>query len=557
MRILPTGLALFVAVSILGGGYWAWQAYEFHRAERLMVERQYAEVIQRANRLIAFGPDADRALKIKLQAQIHLSPENAHREVMALLAEKDVADYPEISLGMLQYLVKSEQFELAHGLALRMEQMKTSDPDFQLLMAQIAINRGDVATALNRLSMAVTIDPNHAKAHLLRARILLSADNQAAHIQAKASLRVVAELRDPLREDALIMLATQPGLPLFESDREWLIKQLSNPERSTPTMRFLADTQRIILQPLARYGIAQEAVKREGKGDAVLLVRWLIEVGAYENLWQYLASDSGKSIVNGGRWRVDILTMLGRDPSCAQYILESGDFQVDDLSRAILETYVTLPDAVRSGDESSEWRRAYELALQSQLPDELQALGELARQAQWRASAEEALLAAFETSTKDDDKIRLAPAVFTQLSENGSTRAMISLSERLLEIEPGSPIYLNNQVYLEALLGEVSDVEIEELQEVVAKGGPNGIHSALALCLLQRGRLAEAEAHYAQLDPKYFGHPSCRLVGLLLAVESGDEVAAKKMVLDLKGSDLLPEEQELYDSARSKVMKAQ
>ncbi|WP_309385833.1 tetratricopeptide repeat protein [Cerasicoccus frondis] len=515
-----------------------------------MSERNYREVIPYADRLIAFGPDRQRAQKLRLRALVLMDPERANREVMALLLEEDVRDYPQISMGMLEYLVDAEQFEPAYALSKRMEESMSADPDFQLLMAKIAISRKDFDRALRSIDSLTTMNPNSAEGHFLRAQILLDSDNRAARIQAKASLRQVASLQDPLSFEALVLLATTPDLPMFDSDREWLIRQLSDPRSSTATKRLLADSQRIIMQPLMRVGVIRDAVKREGKDEPELLVQWLIGQQAYEALGAYLHSSNGQNVMQGGDWNMDLLATMGRDPECVRYLTADSDLPMDEVSRSMLLAYASASMAPRQLEPSEPWLAAFELATAQEDAEALEALGALALQQGWSQEAEEATVAAIETYSSSDDKLRLIPSALLFLEKNGNTQKMLELTNLALRFEPANISMVNNRVYLQALLQGPNEKDIEKLKTMLDQGGPNALNSALAFCLYQQGKTDEAEKFYARLDPKFYQVPSCRLLGMLIAKAQGDTDIAQKFMQGLQVNDLLPEELELYQAAK-------
>ncbi|WP_269537835.1 tetratricopeptide repeat protein [Cerasicoccus fimbriatus] len=535
--------------ALLGGGYWGWQRYSLFMAERAIAERNYRDAVKHSRLLLAYGVDKEPALEIYLRALIELSPENAYHEVMALLSERDARDYPEISRAMLSYLVQSNQFKPAHELSKKLEQSMSGDPDYQLLMANLAIKEDNVPAALERLSNASALNPTNSEARLLSGKLLLRTNNTAAKVQAKANLRAAAEQADEFGRQALFILATTPEIPLFDADRKWLIYRLREPRTSTAESRLLADNQQIILQPLGRTGVIQGAIKREGKDHPVLLVQWLIGQGAYAEMWNFLDSDVGEKLVGNGRWDAGIIAALSRDRVASQEFLNRTDKPIDALSRALMLAYLSAYAVGPGGEPTQQWQDAFELADQANAYDELNALCEIASRRQWNEAAAEAGLAAFMAIEDDQAKVTYTPKVMTVLNAAGRTQQMLDVTVEVLDVAPDYESMINNRVYLRALLGQVTEVDVEEMQEIIDAGGPNAMNSALALCYLQLGDVDKAQATYARLDPKYLSIPNCRLVGLLLAAKLGDEERAQEFQRGINVDNLLPEERSLYNNA--------
>lgn len=548
-RWAPHLIALIFVTALLGGGYWGWQRYSLFMAERAIAEHNYRDAVKHSRLLLAYGVSKEPALEIYLRALIEVNPENAYHEVMALLSERDARDYPEISMAMLSYLVQSNQFKAAHELSQKLEQSMSGDPDYQLLMANLAIKENNVPVALERLSNASSLSPTNSEARLLSGKLLLQTNNAAAKVQAKANLRAAAEQTDEFGRQALFILATEPEIPLFEADRKWLIYRLREPRTSTAESRLLADNQQIILQPLGRTGVIQEAIEREGKDHPVLLVQWLIGQGAYAEMWNFLDSDVGAKLVGNGRWDAGVIAVLSRDRVASQEFLNRTGKPIDALSRALMLAYLSAYAVGPGGEPTQQWQNAFVLAEQETAYGELNALCEIASLRQWNEAAADAGLAAFLAIEDDQAKVTYTPKVMTVLNAAGRTQQMLEVTVEVLDVAPDYESMINNRVYLRALLGQVTEADVEEMQEIIDAGGPNAMNSALALCYLQLGDVDKAQATYARLDPKYLSIPNCRLVGLLLASKLGDEVKAQEFQRGINVDKLLPEERSLYNNA--------
>lgn len=552
---LPYATILFAFLGMLGGGYWVWQQYEFSRAFRELKAGDYESVIPRTERLIAFGPDKDRARVIQVRALIELDLEGAREELDELMSKGGAREHPEVGLAYLRLRLDSKDLE---GIDKNLQDWQASladNPDFLLIQAKIRLEQKETTAAFNSLEQLLALDPKNEEALLMRGKILLTGNNRAQAIQAKANLRAASKAWGDTGYDALVTLATHPAIPLFDNDREWLMERLRQNRKQTPLSRLLADSQQLILEPAKRQEIIAAAINREGPQDPELVAQWLMANGAYEQLKAFLQSNAASGLDGKGRWGAQMrASLLSGDFDGAMRLLNESDQPVDAVRRATLLAFIELgQQAAPSPTPTDQWKAAYEMAMDARAAHELFSLGQLAMRMKWEDAAVSAFAAAIEFTDNDREKVAWIPYQLANFTMQGKTQEMLKLVRRSLELNPDDIAMLNNLYYLEALTDAAPGADPHRILPLVQKVPNSIMHSTYAFLLWKDSQLDAAYEQFRLLDSKYYTVPSVRLGGGLILVDRGDYVGAEKLMKPINPEQLMPEERTLFQQAETKL----
>jgi len=554
----PYAIILIAVAAALGVGYWIWQAREFSQAFRLLKAGQYEEVIPRTERLIAYGPDKRRAQVIQVRALIELDLEGAREELDALLAGGGVREHPEVGLAYLRLRMESDDLEGIDDYLERWEASLADQPEFHLYRARIYQKQKRWDQVMHSLEQLLAIDPNNAEGLLMRGRLLLSQDNRAAAIQAKAFLREAAAERSKIGLRALHELASNPLIPLFDNDREWLMIALRKHRNALPLSRLLADNQQIILEPDNRDAIIADAIAREGMDTPELLAQWLMSQGAYEQLLRYLNSPASGQLSEEQRWRAQLRVHLqNKDTNSANAMLKQEDRPVSDVQHATLMAFVNSSIVEQGSEPTAEWRQAFELAKEEGAANELLSLGQLAMSKRWMDEADACLDLVIEESDDADLQLRAYNLAILRQIIAGQTAEALALTRQATALKPDNDPMRNNQYYLEGLLNDPADADPDRIAELVGRHPNSVFHSTYAFLLWKAGRTKEAQQQLQQMDRKFFSVPSCRLGGALIALDLGQYQQAARFLQGLQPASLMPEEKELYAEAQAQLTQKQ
>lgn len=545
---LPYLLLLIVVAGVLGSGYWFWQAYEFSRAFRALKAERYEEAMSRTERLMAFGPDKRRAEVIHVRALIELDLENAREELDELLAGGGVREHPEVGLAYLR--LRLETNDLA-GVDQYLDDWAASladQPDYYLMRAKIRASQKRWPDVMASLDQLLAIDPQNAEALLLRAQLLLAEGNRAAAIQAKANLRQAADDKAETGLAALHLLATHPLIPLFDNDREWLAYTLNKHRQANVVSRLLAATQQLQLTPKKRDDIIAEAVRKEAAKDPRKVAEWLMSVGAYPQLIQFLKSPMAVGIADDPRFGKALdAFVLNSEISKASELLSSAGGDFNEVRRATLRAHVA---AVDDKGPPTEWREAFQLAQDASATMELLSLANLAYANGWMELAQEAMDAAIGSTSDIETQVWLYNLYLLAAASQGKTAEALELARRSLAVKPDDHAMQNNYYYLAALLDAEPEADPHRMGPMLSDHPASIYLSTYAFTLWKAGLTEEARNQFAQMDRRYLSVPSCRLVGGLLALSAGDYEQAHVYLDGLNVNQLMPEEAKLYAQAK-------
>ncbi|MBK1857430.1 hypothetical protein [Cerasicoccus arenae] len=553
MSWLPFVLLLLVLVGLLGSGYWIWQGYEFSRAFRLLKAGQYAEVIPHTERLIAFGPDKMRARVIQVRALIEIDAKGSIEELTTLLAQGSAKDHPEIGLAFLQLQLDADRLDGVDEVLQELRTKQAANPEFLLLQAKIQIRREEQREAFSTLEQLLSVDSQNEEALLLRGQLLLRQNNRAADIQAKSNLRQASKHKGEVGMSALLTLAASPGIPLFDSDREWLMRRIREHSRGTPISRLLADTQQLNLEPGKRAAIIAEAIRREGAKEPELVAKWLLSNSAYAELLVFLQSPASGQLDETGRWSAQLMAyMQSNDLENASRLLNRADQPISEARRTTLLAFIgSGQDTANSKQATQLWRDAYAQAEEDGAFNELLALGQLALRKGWQEEAAACLKTAIAAAKNSREELAAIPLYLAALTMQGKTADALVVVHRSLELSPDDVGMLNNQYYLEALLDDPADADPHRIAPLVEQSPASVMRSTYSFLLWKAGLLDQAQEQFDLLNKQYLSIGSCRLGGLLIAVDQKDYPAAANLMKGLDPAVLMPEEAVLYDQAKS------
>lgn len=555
LRFLPflVMLLILAAAGFLGWKYW--QDQEIDKLRQAVSQGSREEAMERAQNLEKLSLRKREVQRLKALSVRKDDPEQALKILSPLLEDQENEDNWQNLLTYLEIAIEAGLNEQAQE-ALEAHRLTLShEPDFLYWQARQWLNQDDAAEAVRTLDRLLSINTDHAQARLLLAKILLNLNTLASAVQAKVNLRIAANDPGPAGQEALIILATQPAIPLFPNDRTWLVRELKDIASWNTRAGLLAASQELILKPNDAQSIMDQTVKQYGAKDPALTADWLVSIGAYEQLLTFLDSVPGKQISadNVFNLRMIAALTLGKH-ELAQSLLESSKpGQISELHRLAMRAQIEFLQPPLAAEPTETWSQAYETALAADDSGILLQLSRIAYVSKWLAAANEAYASALARTISPVARAQILTEKVNVDLKNLETEQALADIQEFLKIYPDHSAMLNNEYYLTALLGKAPQKEMAPPSARMVEELDGYIWSTYALTLWRAGKPQAAAAALNKLPQKFMSTPSCQLVAILVAIDNKQLDNARALMDAIRVEALLPEERQLLQEARQRL----
>ncbi|MGB0744105.1 MAG: hypothetical protein ACPGSB_06225 [Opitutales bacterium] len=539
----------------VGGCYYGWQRYEFSRVYNFSDEGDYEEVIRLTDRLISFSHKKKWARELRAFALAEVLPEEAVEEMRDLL-ETGELEYPtSIRLRLAELLLEMNEIEEVKLHLAQLSQSEGINPRYLIMLARVNFAEKKYSDAYEVLRELLLVAPNHPQGNLVYAAFLLNSNDPMNAVLAKVSLRKAGRAQDEYGLQALTLLATHPGLPLFSDDRLWLAQRLREHPNSSAYSRLLASTQELVLNSDQAETIVERTVATEGSSNPELMASWLLRIGQSARAIDFVTSGAGTELPIGISEQVKVRALLMQnDYESVKELLQQEDSQIPEAQR---ESLLALADTVLTpasqNTPSEHWLRAYALGREQSNTDSVYTLARLALRNRWLNEAREAYEWTLENTADPMQSWRMLSELFVVYQLKDATPKMLETARRMLQLNPDEATTQNNLYYLETLLGEEPKDNLERIAALAERFPGEIFSSGYAFALWKTGEFERAAEALSKMDERYMKVPACALVGALIAYDNTDPTRARNLVSTIQPSSLLPEELALYQKLSTKL----
>jgi hypothetical protein len=350
-------------------------------------------------------------------------------------------------------------------------------------------------------------------------------------------------------------MATNPKIPVFPEDREWLAFLLREHPEADAQVRILAATQDLIRKSDQPEDIIDLTIRNDGAEAPELMAKWLLQIGEADKALDFVSQGAGNTLPVALSSQVKLQALLMQnDFEGVRRLLEEDASQFPELLR---ETLLALADSFletsQEADPTDQWLNAYKIALEAKNTGSVLMLADIASREGWFMVAREALEWSLEAGL-DPARANLAlNQLFAVNNTMRDTGESLRAARRISAANPDDLLAQNNVYYLENLLGDPLNTAPERFVSMVERFPDQIFRSSYAFALWKADELERATEQINALDERFRNVPACRLVMGLVAYDNGDPEQARQLVSGIDSDQLFPEEAQLLTELFSRL----
>ena len=421
------------------------------------------EALRSAQRWLKLDEDSDEALLYVAQLQLRLGDIRASRRAFKRLLKRGVQAPDERLVSLIPFL-SQENAEDADELMRQLAKPYKNSASAQYAAGVMALQAGDSEEAIERASRALELQPDWLRAHLLKARAMLLAGDQAGAIDYTS--RIVGDDPDPdpeaRMELAIMLLSAGRDDDALSQVNQILLEQ----PRRTDALRLMAiinfrldyleaawaDFEDLLASGHytmdALYYLGRIADRRSEQEQAVRL---------------YSQVKRGNNALNSQRRVSAILAQQGKTDEALEHLRQFGaanpSFAVDmvEVEAQVLVSLERYPEALD----------AYERLIEYRPDDEVAALGKA--ELLLRMGSVDDAIKEYRRSVKrwPDSAMSLNALGYTLADRTAKYAEAEKLIKKALKLDPDSAAIIDSYGWVLYRLGE-NERALEELQRAYA-----------------------------------------------------------------------------------------
>lgn len=421
------------------------------------------EALRSAQRWLKLDEDSDEALLYVAQLQLRLGGIRASRRAFKRLLKRGVQAPDERLVSLIPFL-SQENAEDADELMRQLAKPYKNSASAQYAAGVMALQAGDSEEAIERASRALELQPDWLQAHLLKARAMLLAGDQAGAIDYTS--RIVGDDPDPdpeaRMELAIMLLSAGRDDDALSQVNQILLEQ---PGR-TDALRLMAiinfrldyleaawaDFEDLLASGHytmdALYYLGRIADRRSEQEQAVRL---------------YSQVKRGNNALNSQRRVSAILAQQGKTDEALEHLRQFGaanpSFAIDmvEVEAQVLVSLERYPEALN----------AYERLIEYRPDDEVAALGKA--ELLLRMGSVDDAIKEYRRSVKrwPDSAMSLNALGYTLADRTAKYAEAEKLIKKALKLDPDSAAIIDSYGWVLYRLGE-NERALEELQRAYA-----------------------------------------------------------------------------------------
>ena len=542
--VLLCALAVFSARPVYRWGK-AWRARSLAaESGKFLAEKDWSGAIGKAQAAYRLAPEEPATLRAIARFYSYVRSPDAFDFWLKFLAlpQATDADRKEAFRFALQF----NRLDFAAELCEKLLAANPKDSETLELAVQLAIQKGDRKTALDRLQLLMAAEPEHPAAAVLKAQLLFSSPDSAQQKEGKAELEKLAKNDTNAGLTALRSLAGSQSLALEELHS--VAAALSAHPLATTDDQLLAVSLRIRLAPDQRRELIEEAIKRyesAGPDSLVSLGRWANQLGEYQRVTEFISLKTSLTRQDLLLVRLDALAALRRWDEI-QRILKEEKPPLEEPHRNVF--------LARAAQELGEPRAA-----EARWGDAIRAAGSAPQAilfvAQYAAKvgAYDAALEAYHRLAREPAwTLRADTALIPILEAKGDTRSLRDVIKQIASLAPAESAPRNDIAYLDLLLGENIPAATATAEQLMREHPEMLAHrTTMALAYLRSGNPRAAAQLYKGVNISWdSAPPGWKAVYAAVLEADGNHEQAVSLAVALNAKSLKPEERALVETLR-------
>ena len=554
-KYIFTALGVVAVGGILAfGGYHAYRI--FRKQSALASAREFAEkkdfgqAAMAAKRAVMLNPKdlAANRLMAEMADELHLKEAITWRKNIAEL-EPAAANY----LAWAETAIRFRDLDSVKEAFSKIDAAGKNTPAYHDMAARLAVLTGHTSEVAAHVAAAAQLDPTNETYQLQEAAVQLGSPVPAVRDAALAAVEKLAE-SPKVRREALRML-TQSHLSKGDgaSALKFAHQLMSGPGGSFDDRMLYLKMLGHLKRPEYWWFLAQlHAAMPEKDEDAVTLLSWMTN-----NRLPQLALTWSDEMPNERTERPPLCMAVAEAHALLgnwgrlRSMLKDQQWGELEFQREALTARVNREDGNDDG-ANKHWEHAVTLAGENQ-----EHLGALARFADTWGWKEEYVSVVWAVA-RGRNPATAMPALqqlLRKYSEEKNTRELLSVFNRMLEIEPSGNWTMKNNIAYALLMMNKDMARAQTLAKAVYDADPaNSEYSATyAMALHYKGKTDQALKILQKFDEKDLKVPATALCYSMILAASGKEGEALKYLDVAEAGTLLPEEKNLAQRTREKL----
>lgn len=550
LALAAGGVSAFLFRSTIKAKVWSWRSQDhLRKAEQLSQAGDWNGALQLALTAHKLDPASLQPLRMLFRAA------GQTKSSQVLPAAVNLFEHPDCSfeekITLLGYLDLSLNDRYFLGLFQRLAEPQRQHPDAQFLLIRFLLTRGGWKQAKTLLDDYFAKGGQEKRFQGLRARLLLAGN---AEEQEQGQKLVASLMQDggEIAQQAYGLLAHVPPALLrveyLPPDLDTWVSQLPHPGAQERLIAAQVALAKAGEDPAKKEEIFRQAVALFGKSDPEPLCNWLLRFQRFDLILGVVDEEMGRKSLALFDHRLRALTSVqGADAAEAWLsvpLAEASPLQVW-LSRAKL--------ARLRRDRPLEqrcWKEALTVAAVEETGAPFLPIYRTALAMHETDIACRALLEATAHSGANlPASVELEP-VIDYLYRKDRLADLELISQRLLTLEPGNPVLLNNVVYIALILGKPMSNAVERARDLVARFPKVlGLRTTLALALRKEKKSQEALSFLEGPEVDWSNASAADLTIRSLVLEDcGESARAEEVRKNLNSKELTASERRAFSA---------
>ncbi len=548
-------IRIVILAAVAGIGVLGWRQFREFRQHRMIAraraafeQKDYQQAMISARRALQMNPRDVAVMKMMVELSEKAKTKEAlywHRMLCELepgIAENDIA----WADSALQY----KEVAIAEQALGRVDEAGRKTAAFHGVAGRLALAANQLPVAESHFAEAASQQPDNARYAVDLAALRIRSDDTEKH---DAALRTLDKF---IAEPSVRQVAARALLGEYVREKNWdgalkIAQRVQAAPEATfgDRMLYLGLLRRFQRPEFGSYLLEVQEYAAANPDDAAALITWLAD-----NTLVMIAVSWAKTLPPAMASQTPVPAALGecyaslRDWGSLKVLVTDADWKFVNFLRLAFLARVQREEGDLLASRGS-WTGAVKAT--GERYDRLFVLIRYASKWGWEAEAIELLWIV----ARGNSAPQMAIAeLYRRYSATQNTRGLLTVSNRMLEIDPKDVTALNNVVILSLLLN--SNVErAQALADDAFRIAPTnpGVISTYAYALHIRGKTDDGIALMRSLDERQFFDPSVAAYFASMLVDSSHPEEAAKFIETAQNGKILPEEMNLVKEASEKI----
>ena len=552
------GLALLAAVGVVGfGAYHGYRIYRKHSAlasaHEYAEKKDYMQAALAARRAVMLNPkdlEANR-LMAEMAEAVNQKEAITWRKGITELQPGVTANY----VAWAESAIRFRDVDSAKEALAKIDAAGKNSSGYHDMAARLAVLTGDTSEVVAHVAAAAQLDPGNETYQLQSAAVQLGSPITAVRQNAAATVEKLAE-SPKVRREALLMLsqshlANGEGTSSLKYAHQLMSGSDGTFEDRMLYLKLLAHLKRTEYWWFLAQWHAALPTKNE---DLVTLLSWM-----NNNRLAALTLTWTDEMLNERTERPPVCVAVAEAHALLgnwgrlKTMLKYQQWGELEFQREALTARVSREDG-NNAVANKHWDAALTMARDN--PEHLGALARFAVAWKWEEQYTSVLWALARGRNIANAKPALQVLLRKYSAEN-NTGQLLSVFNRMLEIEPGNNWNMKNNIAYALMVMNLEPRRAQALALAVHEAEPGNTEFAAtyAMALFQKGKPDQALKILQQFNEKDLKVPATALCYGMVLVANGKDAEARKYLEAAEAGTLLPQEKNLLQRTREKLVR--